>query len=98
MTLLSLLLIGTLLLSALLMDAAIRETLKIPNEHIYKGVWYVMFPLFLLVIIFTSVSIIVVEPQALLTDARNLSLVFFLFSSMMFGLTVSFTKRRALSC
>lgn len=89
-----LLIILILLLSILMMGAALKTCIKEPHEHLEKGVWLGMFPLFILVTIFCTVNLIIPKDQPFITVGQNISILFYLFSCMLFGLSTKFTKER----
>lgn len=93
-----LILIVILLLSSLLMEAAISKWLKDPQKHLRKGLWFGMFPTYVFVIIFTSVSLFVPIDQLFITACRNISILFYLFTSFLFGLSVIVTRRDVSPC
>lgn len=93
-----LLFIIILLLSSLLMEAAVSKWLREPHNHLRKGLWFGLFPTYVLVTIFTIDSLLVSTEPFLLTAARNISMIFFLFSCMLFGLSIKFMKRDDASC
>lgn len=90
-----LLVILILLFSFLMMGAAITACLKDSQKHLEKGVWFGMFPLFILVTIFCTVNLIIPEVQPFIVVGQNISVLFFLFTCMLFGLATKFTREGA---
>ena len=92
-----LLFIGILLLSTLLMDAAVRHWFKIPERYVFKGVWFGMFPTYLFLMLFTTISLFFPLEQIILTLCRNVSIIFFLVATFLFMLSTIFSKKNALN-
>ena len=79
----------------LMMGAALSESTKKPQKQLEKGVWLGMFPLFLLVTIFTTINLMLPNIQPFIVAGQNISILFFLFSCLLFGLATRFNKGSA---
>lgn len=84
------LIILIVVLSFLLMGAALSECEKSPQKQLKIGVWFGMFPLFLMVSIFSLVNLLVPNPHPFIVEGQNISILFFLFSCLMFGIATKF--------
>ncbi|MEK5149076.1 MULTISPECIES: hypothetical protein [unclassified Psychrobacillus] len=87
-----LLLLAILLFSILMMGAALTESLNKPKKQLEKGVWLSMFPLFLLVTIFTTVNLVLPFHQPFIEAGQNISILLFLFSCLIFEMAFRFKK------
>lgn len=74
------------------MGAAVTESLEKPQKQLEKGVWLSMFPLFLLVTMFTTINLILPYHLPFIVAVQNISILLFLFSCLLYGIATKFNK------
>lgn len=82
------LLIGT----SSLMISSFYKTFDEGFEHLRQKLWTLVFPFYILSLIFSVVAIIVPNTTALIHDLCKISTLLYLFTSMLFGLSHYFQR------
>lgn len=80
--------------ATLLMGGTINKSLEEGFSELQQKVWSIVFPFYCLSIVFIVVSIFIPEPGDFINGFRDISIAFYLFATMLFGISHFILKKR----